>query len=63
MHYLDMVYLLWKRMYDMLKDEKLARKLLSVDGTEYVFIKKPEKLQELKKLENEVWHIYEALRN
>ena len=63
MHYLDMVYLLWKRMYDMLKDEKLARKLLSVDRTEYVFIKKPEKLQELKKLENEVWHIYEALRN
>ena len=47
----------------MLKDEKLARKLLSVDRTEYVFIKKPEKLQELKKLENEVWHIYEALRN
>ena len=35
----------------MLKDEKLARKLLSVDRTEYVFIKKPEKLQELKKLE------------
>lgn len=30
--------------------------------TEYVFVKKPEKLAELKKLENEVWHIYDALR-
>lgn len=57
LHYLDLVRLLWNKMYDLVNDEKLAKQLLSVDGTEYVFIKKPEKLPELKKLEDEVWHM------
>ena len=62
MYYLDMVFLLWNKMYKMVQDENLAKQLLSVDGTEHVFIKKPEKLQELKKLKDEVWHVYDALR-
>lgn len=62
MYYLDLVGLLWNKMYDLVQDEGLAKRLLSVDGTEYVFIKKPEKLSELKKLKDEVWRIYDALR-
>lgn len=62
MYYLDMVFLLWDKMYKLVQNEGLAKQLLSVDGTEYVFIKKPEKLAELKKLENEVWRIYDALK-
>ena len=62
MYYLDLVFLLWDKMYKLVQNEGLAKHLLSVDGTEYVFVKKPEKLPELKKLEDEVWHIYDALR-
>lgn len=61
MHYLDLVGLLWRKMYDMAQNEAIAKKLLSVDGTEYVFVKKPEKLPELKKLKDEVWNIYNSL--
>ena len=50
-------------MYKLVQNEGLAKQLLSVDGTEYVFIKKPEKLAELKKLEDEVWKIYDALKS
>lgn len=62
MYYLDLVGLLWQKMYNMVENESLAKQLLSVDGTEYVFIKKPEKLPELKKLKDQVWYIYDALR-
>lgn len=62
MYYLDLVGLLWQNMYNIVEDESLAKQLLSVDGTEYVFIKKPEKLPELKKLKDQVWYIYDALR-
>lgn len=61
MHYLEMVELLWRKMYNLVQNEGVAKQLLSVDGTEYVFVKKPEKLPELKKLKDEVWQIYSAL--
>lgn len=62
MSYYEMVGLLWNKMYKLVQDTVLAKKLLSVDGTEYVFIKNPDKLQELKKLKDEVWRIYDAIR-
>ena len=61
-YYLDMVGMLWQKMYNLVENDSLAKQLPSVDGTEYVFIKKPEKLPELKKLKDEVWYIYDALR-
>ncbi len=61
MHYLNLVGLLWQKMYHLVNNAALVKQLPSVDGSEYVFIKKPEKLPELKKLKDEVWSIYDAL--
>ena len=63
MYYLDMVYLLWNYMYNLLKDENQLLQVKSVDGTEYVFQKNREKIAELRKLEDEVWQIYQKLNN
>ena len=62
MYYLDMVYLLWNYMYNLLKDENQLLQIKSVDGTEYVFQKNRDKIAELKKLEDEVWQIYQNLK-
>ena len=61
MYYLDMVYLLWNYMYNLLEDENQLLQIKSVDGTEYVFQKNRDKIAELKKLEDEVWQIYQNL--
>ena len=58
-----MVYLLWNYMYNLLKDENQLLQVKSVDGTEYVFQKNREKIAELRKLEDEVWQIYQKLNN
>lgn len=62
MSYLDMVYLLWNYMYNLLKDEQQLLQLKSVDGTEYVFQKNHDRITELKKLKDEVWNIYQRLK-
>ena len=63
MYYLDMVYLLWNYMYNLLNDEQRLLQLKSVDGTEYVFQKKRDRIAELRKLEDEVWRIYQGIGN
>lgn len=62
MYYLDMVRLLWNYMYNLLKDESSLLRLKSVDGTEYVFRKNRDRIAELRKLEDEVWNIYQKLQ-
>ena len=54
--YRDLVGVVWGKMYHLWKDG-LADQLKSVVGDEYVFKGKPEKLQALKLLEDEVWSI------
>lgn len=62
MYYLDMVWLLWNCMYNLLKDESHLLQIKSVDGTEYVFQKNRNRIAELRKLEDEVWKIYQKLK-
>ena len=56
MDYKQMVSLVWSKMYHLWYDGK-ADQLTSVVGTEYVFKNKPEKVEALKLLEDEVYHI------
>lgn len=56
MDYKQMVGLVWSKMYHLWYDGK-ADLLTSVVGTEYVFKNKPEKVEALKLLEDEVYHI------
>ena len=56
MDYKQMVGLVWSKMYHLWYDGK-ADQLTSVVGTEYVFKNKPEKVEALKLLEDEVYHI------
>lgn len=60
-HYLDLVRILWLKLYHLCNDEKEADELKSVDGTEYIFRYNHQKLAELKKLHNEIWNIYQEL--
>lgn len=57
----DIVYLLWSTMYNLWHDNK-QDSLLSVVGDEYVFRGKPDKVEALKKLEDEVYKISNDLR-
>lgn len=59
--YQGIVYLLWNKMYHLWQDGKVDN-LKSVVGTEYVFKDKPDKVEALKLLENEVWAIYNDLK-
>jgi len=54
--YKDLVSLLWSRMYHLWKDGT-ADQLTSVVGNEYVFKGKADKVEALKLLEDEVYHI------
>lgn len=56
MDYKQMVGLIWSKMFHLWYDGK-ADQLTSVVGTEYVFKNKPEKVEALKLLEDEVYHI------
>lgn len=38
-----------------------AEQVKSVDGTEYVFLKNPDRYPSVEKLENIVWKIYQQL--
>lgn len=57
-HYLDLVRVLWVKLNKLCMDQIEADNLKSVDETEYVFKNKREKLENLKKLYNEICRIY-----
>lgn len=62
MGYIDMVFKLWNTMYRMLQAPSRLDSLKSVDGAEYVFRNKQNKVEQLKLLEDEVWHIYNSIK-
>ncbi len=59
--YKELVEVVWSKMYHLWNDG-LADQLKSVVGDEYVFMGKPEKVQALKLLEDEVWNISKDLK-
>lgn len=61
-YYLDLVHVLWLKLYNICNRESEANNLKSVDGTEYIFRYNPSKLENLKKLEKEIWGIYNELK-
>lgn len=61
-YYLDLVGVLWLELYNLCQDEEKANNLKSVDGTEYVFRGKQQKLEDLRLLNNEVFSIYQDLQ-
>ncbi len=60
LEYRDLVFLLWNTMYNMVACEEY-NKLKSVVGDEYVFLRKPDKIEALKALEDEVFSIHKDL--
>ena len=60
--YKELVSLLWSRMYHLWRDGT-AEQLTSVTGNELVFKGKPDKVEALKLLEDEVYHIDCDLKN
>ncbi|WP_060941428.1 nucleotidyltransferase domain-containing protein [Prevotella corporis] len=62
LNFKDLVYIVWYNMYHLWKDNK-ENQLRSVVGDEYVFLGKPNKVQALKVLEDEVYQIYNDLKN
>lgn len=61
LNFKDLVYIVWYNMYHLWKDNK-ENQLRSVVGDEYVFLGKPNKVQALKVLEDEVYQIYNDLK-
>ena len=61
-YYLDLVRILWLKLYHLCQNESEVNNLKSVDGTEYIFRYNPSKLENLKRLENEVWKIYNDIK-
>lgn len=61
-YYLDLVRVLWLKLYHLCQNESEANILRSVDGTEYIFRNKPSKLESLKLLYNEVLQIYKDIQ-
>lgn len=60
-HYLDLVRVLWLKLYFLTQDAKKIDSLKSVNGKEYVFKGKSDKINALKTLEGEVRQIYNNL--
>ena len=61
MYYLDLAYYIWRWMFDLHRDPVRLNALKSVDGSEYVFLSKPERVEALRDLEDEVWELYNTL--
>lgn len=61
-YYLDLVRILWLKLYHLCQNESEVNNLKSVDGTEYIFRYNPSKLENLKRLENEVSKIYNDIK-
>lgn len=62
MYYLDLVNLLWRKLYHLTNGTENPNDIVSVDGTERVFVKNPQRLSSLKILEQEVWNILQDLK-
>lgn len=60
-HYIDLVRILWNKLWAVSNDINAAMQISSVDGTEKVFVKNPQRYNELTKLRMEVWSIYNSL--
>lgn len=60
-YYLDLVKILWLKLYHLCQNQSEADNLKSVDGTEYIFRYNPSKKENLKQLKDEVWKIYNEL--
>lgn len=59
--YKNIVYVLWNTLYHLLHDNKYDN-LKSVVGDEYIFKGHSDKVEGLKNLEDEVWRIYQDLK-
>ena len=59
--YLDLVSILWNKLYDIANNRSLAMQIKSVDGTEFVFVKNPDRYDSVRKLKDLVWSIYQQL--
>ena len=62
LHYLALVPVIWLKLHRLCTDSLMANNLKSVDGSEYIFRNKPSKIENLKRLENEVWKIYNEIK-
>ena len=60
-YYIDLVRILWLKLYHLCQNASEADNLKSVDGTEYIFRYNPSKKENLKRLQNEVWKIFNEL--
>lgn len=58
---ISLVYLLWNKMYNYLQNNTY-NDIKAVNDTEYIFRYNQEKVEALKKLENEVWQVYNDLK-
>ena len=61
-HYLDLVRVLWLKLWHLCNNEGEMDKLKSVDGSVSIFMYKNAKKENLKRLEREVWNIYNEFR-
>ena len=61
-HYLDLVRVIWLKLYTLCCNETEANNLKSVDGTEYIFRNKPSKMENLRRLREEVYKIYNEIK-
>lgn len=61
-HYIDLVSILWNKLWVLSNDINATMLLPSVDGTEKVFAKNPQRYDEITKLRKEVWNIYNNLK-
>lgn len=62
LYYLQLVEVVWRQLYKIATDSVYAYNLTSVDGKEYIF-RGNQKVQEIVKLKNEVFSIYQAIQN
>lgn len=60
-YYLQLVNVLYEKMYSISSNQTEADRLMSVDGTEFVFKNKPDKVQQLKVLTIEVKSVLDDL--
>jgi hypothetical protein len=60
-YYLDLVRIVWNKLIAISNNMSVARQILSVDGTEKVFDKNPQRFSEVAKLKDAVWQIYKEL--
>ena len=61
-HYLDLVQVLWLKLYHLCTNDEEKNKVKSVDDSEYIFKYNNTKKENLKKLEREVWNIYNEIK-